>query len=206
MDDTDQKPELPVHLVLGAGEYAKIKTVSMPTVGQPGEPIVELTCFGWTVMSPGKEVDVTPMFLTQTSSFDYKNLCRLDVLGLEDSTTGDQASVYEEFKEQLKRSPDGWYEVNLPWKGNHPPLPNNKKGSLKRLEALTRKLEKQPGMLERYNDVIQDQLMQGIVEPVTGEAKGREFYIPHKRVIRETAESTKLCIAYDASAHAYEKA
>ena len=206
MDDTDQKPELPIHLVLGASEYAKIKTVSMPRVGQPGEPIAELTRFGWTVMSPGKEVDLTPMFLTQTSSFDYENLCRLDVLGLEDSATGDQASVYEEFKEQLKRSPDGWYEVNLPWKGNHPPLPSNEKGSLKRLEALTRKLEKQPGMLERYNDVIQDQRTQGIVEPVTGEAKGREFYIPHKPVIRETAESTKLRIVYDASARAHEKA
>lgn len=66
MDDTDQKPELPIHLVLGAGEYAKIKTGSMLTVGQPGEPIAELTRFGWTVMSPGKEVDLTPMFLTQT--------------------------------------------------------------------------------------------------------------------------------------------
>ena len=149
MDDTDQKPEFPIHLVPGASEYAKIKTVRMPRVGQPGEPIAELTRFGWTVMSPGKEVDLTPMFLTQTSSFDYENLCRLNVLGLEDSTTGDQASVYEEFKEQLKRSPDGWYEVNLPWKGNHPPLPSNEKGSLKMLEALTRKLEKQPGMLER---------------------------------------------------------
>lgn len=109
----------------------------MPRVGQPGEPIPELTRIGWTVMSPGKEVDSTPMFLTQTSSFDYENLCRLDVLGLEDSTTGDQASVYAEFKEQLKRSPDGWYEVNLPWKGNHPSLPSNEKRSLKRLKALT---------------------------------------------------------------------
>lgn len=60
--------------------------------------------------------------------------------------------------------------------------------------------------LERYNNVIQDQLTQGIVEPVTGEAKGREFYIPHKPVIRETAESTKLRIVYDASARAHEKA
>lgn len=178
----------------------------MPRVGQPGEPIPELTRFGWTVMSPGKEVDSTLMFLTQTSSFDYENLCRLDVLDLEDSTTGDQASVYGEFKEQLKRSPDGWYEVNLPWKGNHPSLPSNEKRSLKRLKALTTKLEKQPGMLERYNNVIHDQLTQGIVEPVTGEEKGREFYIPRKPVIRETAESTKLRIVYDASARAHEKA
>ena len=44
------------------------------------------------------------------------------------------------------------------------------------------------------------------MELVESEAKRREFYIPHKPVIRETAESTKLRIVYDASARANEKA
>ena len=107
-------------------------------------------------MSPGNEVSVTEMFLTaQISSTDYEKLCRLDVLGLEDSPPGDQGEVYKEFQEQLKRSPNGWYETSLPWKGNHPPLPNNKSGSLRRLDSLARKLEKW-GYLERYNIVIKD--------------------------------------------------
>ena len=163
MDDTDEKAELPIHLILGASEYARVKVNSMPRIGKPGEPIAELTRFGWTMMSPGKEVDLTNMFLTQASSCDYENLCRLDVLGLEDTNVGDQGIVYEEFKEQLKRSPEGWYEVGLPWKGNHPPLLNNEAGSLKRLNALTKRLEKQPGLLERYDSVIQDHLAKGIV-------------------------------------------
>ena len=153
-----------------------------------------------------KEVDLTNMFLTQASSCDYENFCRLDVLGQEDTNVGDQGIVYEEFKEQLKRSPEGWYEVGLPWKGNHPPLLNNEAGSLKRLNALTKRLETQPEMLERYDSVIQDQLAQGIVERVESKAKEREFYIPHKPVIRETAESTKLRIVYDASVRASENA
>ena len=36
--------------------------------------------------------------------------------------------------------------------------------------------------------------------------QGREFYIPHKGVVRETAESTKLRIVYDASARAWDSA
>ena len=40
---------------------------------------------------------------------------------------------------------------------------------------------------------------------MTSEPVGREFYIPHKPVIRESAESTKLRIVYDASAKANEK-
>ena len=154
-------------------------------------------------MSPGKEVDVNEMFLTQTSSADYENLCRLDVLGLQDSPTGDQGEIYKEFQEQLQRSPEGWYETSLPWKGNHPPLPNNKSGSMRRLESLARKLERSD-ILERYDQVIKDQLEQGIVERAEEIPKGREFYLPHKPVVRESAESTKLRIVYDASARGRE--
>ena len=68
------------------------------------------------------------------------------------------------------------------------------------------RLEKQPGMLEKYNEVIQDQLSQGIVEQVHNNPKGKEFCIPHKAAIQETAESTKIRIVYDASAQANEKA
>ena len=49
--------------------------------------------------------------------------------------------VYKEFREQLTRDPEkGWYETGLPWKGDHPPLPTNKEGSLRRLHAQLSKL------------------------------------------------------------------
>ena len=83
----------------------------------------------------------------------------MHVLGLEDRPNGDQNLVYQEFKEQLVRSPEEWYET---LKGNHPPLANSM--HLKRLDHFMRKLEKQPRMLQKYNDIIQDQLMQGIME------------------------------------------
>ena len=151
-------------------------------------------------MSPGKEVDLTNMLLTQTSVVEYENLCRLDVLGLEDHPTGDQQNVYKEFKEQLGRSQEGYYETGLLWKANHPPLANNEAGSLRRLESLVKRLQKQPNLLERYDSVIQDQLTQGIVERVQDKPVAKEFYIPHKAVVSDAAESTKLRIVYDASA------
>ncbi|XP_028415664.1 uncharacterized protein LOC114539027 [Dendronephthya gigantea] len=204
MQDRDTKDRLPVHVILGTGDYAKIKTSTKPRLGSPGEPIAELTKFGWTIMSPGGEkVDLNNMLLTQVHREDYEQLCRLDVLGLQDTPTGDQENVYSEFKEQLSRSEHGWYETNLPWKGNHPPLPSNESGSLKRLNNLVKRLQKQ-GILERYDGVIQEQINQGIVEKVEAEPQGREIYIPHKEVIKETSETTKLRIVYDASAREHE--
>lgn len=92
-DDVDVKSELPVHLILGTNEYAQIKTETTPKIGKPGEPIAGLTKLGWTIMSPGSEPDLTNMFLTQSSSLDYENLCRLDVLGLQDNYRGSSKCV-----------------------------------------------------------------------------------------------------------------
>ena len=99
MEDKDSKDTLPVHLILGASDYARIKTETARRVGAIGKPIGERTKLGWTIMSPGKEVDLSPMFFTKSSHVEYDNLCKLDVLGLADSSTGDRAEVYAEFKE-----------------------------------------------------------------------------------------------------------
>ena len=205
MDDNDERPHLPVHLILGNSECPRISTTEPQRVGREWDPVANYTKLGWTITSPGKEIDTTSMLLTQTSRVDYEELCKLDVLGLADSPLGDQGVVYEEFKEQLQRSEEGWYETGLPWKGNHPTLPNNKEGSLRRLATLVRKLEKN-GSIDDYNAVIQEQLAEGIVERAPNSVEGREFYIPHKGVVRETAESTKLRIVYDASARAWDGA
>ena len=61
-------------------------------------------------------------------------------------------------------------------------------------------------MLEKYDAVIQDPLSQGIFERVHSKPQGKAFYIPHKAVVRETAESMKIRILYEASARGNEKA
>ena len=205
MEDTDLKKMLPVHVILGASDYARIKTRESQRTGAMGEPVAEYTRFGWTIMSPGTETDLDSMFLAQTASNDYEELYRMDVLGLEDAPSGDQSVVYAEFREQLRRSPDGWYEARLPWKGDHPPLPSNESGSLKRLGNLVQRLKKTGG-LDEYNAIIHDQLREGIVEEADMPASGKEFYIPHKAVVRENVESTKMRVVYDASAKAHSSA
>ena len=205
MEDTDLKKMLPVHVILGASDYARIKTHESQRTGAMGEPVAEYTCFGWTIMSPGTETDLDNMFLAQTASNDCEELYRMDVLGLEDAPSGDQSVVYAEFRKQLRCSPDGWYEAQLPWKGDHPPLPSNESGSLKRLGNLVQRLKKTGG-LDEYNAIIHDQLREGIVEEADMPASGKEFYIPHRAVVRENVESTKMQVVYDASAKAHSSA
>ena len=199
MDDTDEKEELPIHLILGASDYAKIKTPSQPRVGQTGEPVGEFTKFGWTIMSPRTDDDFTKMLFTKTSMHAYQKLCDLDVLGLQESPNEEQ-SIYEDFKEQLSQSKEGWYETGLLWKPGMEDLPSNERGSRARLTKLVQRLEKKPDLMKQYQEIIKDQERQGIIEKAPQESNQRKFYIPHKPVVKESAETTKVRIVYDASA------
>ena len=59
--------------------------------------------------------------------------------------------------------------------------------------------------LERYDNIIQDQIKEDIVEKVNKVCKQevteeeKVFYLPHVPVLRESAETTKLRIVYDTS-------
>jgi hypothetical protein len=118
------------------------------------------------MISPGKEVNLSNTYLTRTSFGDYEQLCNLDVLGLEDRAQGDQQSVYDEFKEQLSRSDEGWYETGLIWKQGHGPLPSNEHGSLKRLENVVKKLRRDPpNLMNEYDEVIQNQVAEAAIMP-----------------------------------------
>ena len=109
------------------------------------------------------------------------------IIGLSDTPPNNQSGVYAEFKEQLVRDKEGWYATGLPWRGDHPVLPNNEERSLRRLRSLNRRLERQ-NLTSEYAKIIEYQKKEGVVER-TGEPRvgGREFYIPQKPVVRATA-------------------
>ena len=81
-DNEDEKDQHSIHIILGAGDIAKIKSSGF-IAGKPEEPVAEKTLFGWTLMGTGTETSKLTYFTT-TSQDDYKTLYSLDVLGLED--------------------------------------------------------------------------------------------------------------------------
>ena len=73
-------------------------------------------------------------------------------------------------------------------------MASNKSGSLGRLRNLLGNLQKDQKLFEMYDQVIQKQLAEGVVERIAEEVNfGQQgFYLTHKAVIRENVESTKL--------------
>jgi hypothetical protein len=58
---------------------------------------------------------------------------------------------------------------------------------------------KKADKFDEYNSIIQDQTKGGVVEPENEPPTGNVFYLPHHSVVRESSESTKTRIVYDAS-------
>ena len=195
-DEEDIKAKLLIHLILEASDFPRIKTDSSARMGNDDEPVAEKTRFGWILMSQGQELDSAPMMLTRSVQEDYMQLCSLDLLGLSDHPEGDQVSVHEEFKEYLIQREDGRYETTLPWKAGYKErLPSNHQLTSNRFQNPIKGLQKQPDLFAAYHAIIQEQLNERAPEI----AIKPEHYIPHKTVVREKAESTKVRIVYDAS-------
>lgn len=54
-----------------------------------------------------------------------------------------------------------------------------------------RKSQREPGMIDKNDEIIQQQLTEGIVETVAAEPNKRTFYILRKPAIKEAAGTTK---------------
>ena len=67
-----------------------------------------------------------------------------------------------------------------------------------------KRLERNPELLQRYDDIIKEQLRDSVVERVTESAKGKQFYLSRKPVVRQSAESTKVRIVFYVSARENE--
>ena len=76
---------MPVHVILGVSDYTKIKMQDRLRIEQPGDPIAELTRFGWFIMSPGHESNLAHLLFSNTSAQDGEKLCSLDVLGIKEN-------------------------------------------------------------------------------------------------------------------------
>lgn len=62
-------------------------------------------------------------------------------------------------------------------------------------------MRKDTKLLQEYDQIMHDQLKDGIVERVSDvKAFSKECYLPHWHTIREAAESANVKIVFDASA------
>ena len=134
---------------------------------------------------------------------NLEDFWRLESTGIQESPTeSDDTKALNRFNETLSYE-NGRYTVTWPWKKEKPDLPQKHGLALGRLKSLINGMKRNPDLVEKYTDTIEDQLKQGIIEMVSPEEKSDstiKHYIPHHAVINPSKATTKVRIVYDASA------
>ena len=73
-------------------------------------------------------------------------------------------------------------------------LPDNYQLSVSRFQVLLQRLKQKPAILEEYDDIMQDQLTEGIIEAFQPDETqpGVVHYLPHHAVVRWDKTTTKV--------------
>ena len=173
-DSGDLNECLEIGILIGVDQYWEVVTGEI-VQGRSG-PSAMQTCFGWVLSGPVPgvvaELHVTcsniSHVLTAQKQQELVHLEKklqafwdLDTLGIKEG----EESVYEKFLEDVSFR-GGCYCVRLPWKSPRIMLPDNLELSQRRLFNLRKRLQQSPHILTQYDEIIRDQLRQGIVETV----------------------------------------
>ena len=110
----------------------------------------------------------------------------------------------ELFQLNIERE-NGRYSVNLPWNTDGQQMPTHYELSKTRLTYLQQRLQKNKELMKKYDDIIEEQLQAGIVEPVSTENGNRVnnpkiHYLPHRAVVREDKTTAKVQLVFNGSA------
>ena len=93
------------------------------------------------------------------------------------------------------------YVTSLPFKTDVKFVPDNHQISYQRLSGLLTKLRKNSEVMKQYQEIIDSYEKDGIIEKVFDNGSpGKVHYLPHRAVIRNDRETTKVRIVFDGSA------
>jgi hypothetical protein len=172
------------------------------SVTQQNANLQSATFFTYSTVDANTTLSLTAADDCLLDKFDPSYLWSLETVGILDKSddAGDEEAL-QLFNKSICFK-DGRYYVTWPWKSTDILLPVNYKLSLGRLNAQLNRYKDSPDIFMKYNDVIESQLRQGIIEKVDNsvQSTNRQHYIPHHAIITPDKTTTKLRIVYDGSA------
>ena len=208
-DSTTGLEGVEIDLLVGCDFYWNFMT-SIVRRGKPGSPVATYTKLGWVLSGPTE----VPGNCSASINLNSTHVLRVNTEVLENTSDlksqlnrfwdlegigilPNEPDVYDDLKESIVFTGER-YQVALPWKEDHEQLPDNYHLSLQRLDSLLKRLRRNPELLEKYDQVIKEQLAAGIIETVDLDKEsstvtpGGVHYIPHRAVVREDKSSTKV--------------
>ncbi|KAG7305756.1 hypothetical protein JYU34_009882 [Plutella xylostella] len=206
----------PIEMLIGADLFWDIIGSQQHSLGEKN-PILRSSKFGWLIAGP----IITKTIPTKNNKNSNKNiLCNfvssnenLDSLNDElsrfwkiesfpqvEPLTAEEKQCEQHFLTNTTRSTDGRFCVALPLRDDPDCLGNSYSLAKKRFLNLEARFRRQPELKKAYTDFIHEYEELGHLSECPVEQPNLSYFLPHHPVFRESSESTKLRVVFDASA------
>ena len=213
--DLSMPQNIEVQLLIGQDHPRALMPLEVRR-GSDGEPYAVRTVLGWTINGPmaQEETDLADIstvcnFIKTESKADIHLDAQVEKFWKLDAVPDcgpvksvDDKKVIQEWNENIKLK-NGHYELTIPFKARSTSLdlPDNRVMAEKRLYSLGRRLSKDPVLMSKYTDGINDLLQKGYAERVSDDKPLGDvvWYLPHHNVINPN-KPDKLRIVFDCAA------
>ena len=172
-----------IDVLLGADIYA-LRIQEGVIKGRPDEPIATLSLLGWIITGPipltlnrSSHVTLQSFHCAQDKSLSeiLQNFWRQEEPPTTKFLTPDEQKCEEHYVKNVKREPNGLYNVKLPFKNPvNTPLGNSFNKAVSMLKHMERKFDNDTEFKRLYFDFIGDYISSGHMIPITDDSPLRK--------------------------------
>lgn len=191
-----------IHMLLGADVFWDIIGPSQIRLGPDGKAFLRETQLGWIVAGPmgGKHCSKSNCMVCNFSR-NVQQLAKfweLEEIPVELLPSVEHDYCENLFNDTTYRDENGRFCVQLPLRDSPCVLGESYHIAEQRLFQVERKLRRSPSLRTDYNEFMEEYETLGHMSEVAKPSHG--CYLPHHAVKKESSETTKLRVVFDASA------
>ncbi|XP_043063191.1 uncharacterized protein LOC122319659 [Drosophila yakuba] len=194
-----------IDVIVGSDQLWSLYTGDRKHFGN-GFPIDLNTVFGWILAGSYSAFNDYPTSaVTHHADLDtmVRSFMEMDSIQPNQALLDASDPTERHFAATHKRSTDGVYGVEYPFKEKAPPIDSTLPQAINRFFLLERKFRRYPELKQQYEAFLDDYLQRGHMEQLTSaqveDSPDTCFYLPHHAVIKLDSLTTKCRVVFDGS-------
>jgi len=192
----------PINLLIGSGS-----TLALFSIGQINlsckdhELYLQKTRLGWIIAgsAPSKPPSRTSTCGLTNLEEQVAKFWTIEELVMDKHQPREEIDCEAHFTRSVFRDKNGRYTVSLPFRKSSKRLGDSKNMAFRRLIALERKLRTDHALKIEYSRIMEEYLKLEYMS-VIDDPEDDGYYMPHHAVIKESSNTTKVRVVFDASA------
>ncbi|XP_018378596.1 PREDICTED: uncharacterized protein LOC108771167 [Trachymyrmex cornetzi] len=200
--DPDFHLPRPVDLLIGSGATLSLLSIGQVNLSHPDHDLyLQKTRLGWVVAGSTPVGTYSKTAICHLTNLENQIVKFWAVEEIEEKHPKSKEEIECEthFIKTTNRTSDGRYIVSLPFRNTGKRLGESRSVALKRFLALERKFDRDAAFKAEYTRAFEQYLTSNHIS-VADDPEDDGYYMPHHAIFKDSSETTKIRIVFDASA------